>query len=828
MRSSHKGADEELLKKILRYVLWIAGSFGCLLLLAWIGLALYVTASKQKIIQKARTELKSRLGGDASIGDIEVSFSHHFPNITLHLSKIVLRDSLWQQHHHDLLNAEEVYLQLAVVRSIFSGKPRLGKVYVERGTVYLYTDSTGYSNTSALNARKNGDNGKKEESDPPDLSFLDTHLVVEKQDRHKLFDLEFHQLDCAVSRKGRALSLNTRVDAQVKSLAFNTEKGSFIKDKPLVGHFTLQYNTGSKILQFTKATVHIDGYPFVLTGRFFPDVKPDPFVLSIHTTNIPYRKVTALLTPLIQQKLDLYDIDKPVTIQADLDAGAADDHTPLITVRMNLQDASVNTPIGRFNSVTVMASFINEWVRHEKRGDENSAVRLASFTGTMQGLPLHSDTATITNLKQPMLTCDVHSSFELSKLNELAGSKTIQFRKGSCSVNLVYQGPLKENDSAVVSLNGGMTIDSATISYLPYNFQLTNGNGRIRFKDQDLFVDKLEARAGSSKIGLKGSIRNITTVIDQNASSMVMDFTLSSPRLDLEDLTPVLGRPVTAGPVHKGNKPLFGQTASRMDLLLRDGTIHLQIDANELRYQRFTGAHAKAELLFQGNQIQLKHMELSQDEGSLNLSATLRRQTGGGGNPLSFRSHIERMDLPRLFTEFNNFGQDGLIDKNLKGRLTADVEMSGMLTDKARMVNNSLKGTVNFSFRNGQLIDYEPMEKIHETVLKKRDLTEIHFAELKNQLELDTGVLTIHRMEIQSTAFLLFVEGTYNLKHGPDLSLQVPLSNLKNRNTDIPPDNKGNDGKAGVSLRLRVRRGDDGKMKISWDPFKKALKNKKK
>jgi hypothetical protein len=83
-------------------------------------------------------------------------------------------------------------------------------------------------------------------------------------------------------------------------------------------------------------------------------------------------------------------------------------------------------------------------------------------------------------------------------------------------------------------------------------------------------------------------------------------------------------------------------------------------------------------------------------------------------------------------------------------------------------------------------------------------------------------------MEIQSTAFLLFVEGIYDLRTGPDLSLQVPLSNLKkDRNAAIPPDKKGNDGKAGLSLRLRVRKGDDGKVKISWDPFRKALKKKK-
>jgi len=815
------------LKKLLRYFLWIAGSLGCLLVLAWLGLALYVTARKQTIIEKARIELRDRMGGDASIGDMEVSFFHHFPNITLHLSKVTLRDSLWQQHHHDLLNADDVYLHVAVIRSLLSREARLGTVYIERGSIYIFTDSTGYSNTSALRGRQQ-EGGKHADVQPPDFSLQETRLVMEKQDRHKLFDLVFHRLDCSISQKGRALSLKTHVDAQVKSFAFNTEKGSFLKDKPLAGNFTLQFNTGSKIIQFNKIKVQIDGHPFVLTGRFFPDVKPDPFTLNIQTSNIPYRKATALLTPIIQQKLDLYAVDKPVSVEADLDAGSADDPTPLMKIRMNLQHAGILTPAGRFNDVTVMASFTNEWIRHEKRRDENSAVQLISFTGTFLDIPLHSDSATITDLKHPMMDCDLHASFALTRLNDLAGSRTIQFRKGSCLVNVGYKGPLKENDSARVSLSGEIDVDSAAMTYIPYNFQLTEGVGKIRFRDQDLLFDRLEARAGSSKIGLKGIVRNIAPLVDQHPTNVSMDFTLSSPRLDLEDLTAVLGKPATESPSRKASKHPFGEPATRLDQLLRDVAIHLQIEATELRYQHFTGAKAKAELLFLDNGVQLQRMHLAQDDGSLSLSGTFRRQPGGGGNPLSFRSHIEQVDVHRLFAEFSDFGQDAVTNKNLKGRLTADVEMTGLLTDKARLMKNSMKGSVSFSLKDGELIDFEPMQRIHETVLKKRDFSAVRFAELKNQLDLDTTTLTIHRMEIQSTAFSLFVEGTYDLKKGPDLSLQVPVSNLKkDRNPEIPPDSKGNDGKAGLSLRLRVRRGDDGKIKISWDPFKKALKKKK-
>jgi hypothetical protein len=319
-----------------------------------------------------------------------------------------------------------------------------------------------------------------------------------------------------------------------------------------------------------------------------------------------------------------------------------------------------------------------------------------------------------------------------------------------------------------------------------------------------------------------------------------MDWSLSSPHLDLKDFTALAGRPgatsgsaTTAGSggsksgSQKTDKVLFGAAFARIDRLLKEGVVHLRLEAADLTYKNFSGAHAKADLLFSARDIRLTNMEVEQGNGSLRLQAALSREHDGSDNPISLQSHLDRVDLPRLFAAFNDFGQDALSGRNLKGNLTADIRMTGLLTNKAGMVHNSLKGTVNFNIKAGQLLNFGPMEQVHEKVLKKKDLSEIHFGELANQLDLDTTTITIHRMEIQSTAFTVFVEGTYDLKKGPDLSLQVPLSNLKGRSADIPPENKGNDGKTGLSVRLRARTGDDGKLKITWDPFKKALKKKK-
>ena len=816
------------MKKLARYSIRIAGTLLCLLLLAWLCLAAYIQLNKTTLLQQAKTQLSERLSGDVRIDSLDISFFRYWPSVAIRLTSVSIRDSTWQRHHHDLLKAATVDVTCDLWKSLRTLRFQTGSVAITHGQIYLYTDTTGYSNDYLLHVRRNPnrpDLAASENAAPtvPRITLDDIRLVMEKQ--NKVFDLDIRHLTCTFEPQDRSLLLQVHAaNVHVGNFAFNTEKGSFLQNKTLSGNFTLQYNTASKILQFEKAKLLIDGIRFVFSGRFFPSIHPDPFFLSIVTDNIHYRQATALLTPNLQQKLDEYDIDKPVAIKAQLDAGAADDPTPQIQVQLTLSDGKVLTPIGTFNGVSFKGSFTNEWTHGRKREDANSGIHLLAFTGALQGIPLRSDSIAITNLKEPLLSCDLHSQFGLTGLNDLTGSQTLRFTGGTGNMNIVYKGPLSESDTAGTVVNGNLDIDSAALLYLPYDFRLSNGRGRLVFKGQDLGIEKLAIRAGASDIQVKGLARNLVALLDQNSENVSMDWNLSTPHLDLEDLALLAGRPAPATAQHN-RKGLLGTSFSRIDRLLKEGAIHVAIEAADLHFRKFTGSHAKADLLFDNHSIRLNRLSIAQGSGSIGLKASLSRQAPGETSPLTLDSHLEQVDLPRIFASFDNFGQDALQSGNLKGRLTADIHMTGLLTGKARIVPNSLKGSVSFRITDGELVDFAPMEKIKVGFLKNRDLSIIRFPGLENQLDVDSTTVTIHRMEINSSAFTLFAQGIYDLKTGPDMSLQIPLRNLSdNHYQNIPPKSRGNDAKAGPSIRLRARRDEDGKLKISWDPFKRALK----
>ncbi|MBK9983198.1 MAG: hypothetical protein IPP15_12440 [Saprospiraceae bacterium] len=60
-----------------------------------------VSSNKGVIIAMARTQINRQVKGIVTIGDLKLNFVRTFPNLSVQLSDITLRDSLWDLHHHN-------------------------------------------------------------------------------------------------------------------------------------------------------------------------------------------------------------------------------------------------------------------------------------------------------------------------------------------------------------------------------------------------------------------------------------------------------------------------------------------------------------------------------------------------------------------------------------------------------------------------------------------------------------------------------------------------------------------------------------------------------
>lgn len=803
------------MKKSHRRLLWIFGGLLSLFLLFMVTVYFLISYNQAFIRELAITQIKSRIEGDVTLRSITPAFFKAFPDIAVNLHDLTIRDSLWNDHQIDFLKAKNIYLYLSWI-SLFKGKPEVKKVRLEDGYVHLYIDACGYRNLNLVEQVAT----KKSEGSTPVIYIRRSRFIVENDLLNAKHDIDVEYLHSDVTKRDSTVLLDIDIRSLVHGIGFNLEKGSYLKEKTLDGNLLLTYFPHQKT-ELTDVRLNIQEHPFVLQGAIFFDTDTMTYALGIHTQQIMLPDAVSLLTEAIQQHFDSISLSTPFDVEATVAGQMARKVVPAIATRFTVKDATMETPIGQLEKCSYIGHFCNQVDCASLPGDPNSAFTFSSMQADWNKITLTSCQIQIANLIHPFLVCDLQSTFELEKLNHIGESSTLQFITGTGKLDITYQGAITPKDTIRPVLNGKVLLQQAEVKYLPRNLDFKDCNGEITFSNQDLILNQLLATAGSTKLTMKGQILNLMALLNLNPEKLTMDWTISTPELHLGDFISFVSESAKIQSKKSGTKNQIIKASENIDRMLRDGTVNLTMTADNLLYKKFTATGVSASVMVAGNKIMIQRSTLQHAGGTVTVEGALTNAYQA--NQLTLKSNISRVNIPGLFKAFDNFGQDAITASNMKGQLSAKTKLELVLNDKAEIKENSLKGAIDFSVKNGELINFEPLVKITATALKNRDFSHITFAELQNRFSVSGSAFYIPKMEIRSNVVVLFVEGIYDTKKGTDMSIQVPVSNLSN----IENESMEKTGKAGVNIRLRAKTGDDGKLNISWDPLNIASKKRK-
>src|ERR1700761_8962602 len=107
--------------KWLKISLKVLAGLILLVVILVVGIMLYVTYNKDKVLKMVSSELNQNLDGQVTIGDLRPQFFKRFPQFSLELKNVIIRDRKFAEHHHTLLDAKEFYVSLNAL-SLISGK----------------------------------------------------------------------------------------------------------------------------------------------------------------------------------------------------------------------------------------------------------------------------------------------------------------------------------------------------------------------------------------------------------------------------------------------------------------------------------------------------------------------------------------------------------------------------------------------------------------------------------------------------------------------------------------------------------------------------------
>lgn len=165
-----------------------------------------------------------------------------------------------------------------------------------------------------------------------------------------------------------------------------------------------------------------------------------------------------------------------------------------------------------------------------------------------------------------------------------------------------------------------------------------------------------------------------------------------------------------------------------------------------------------------------------------------------------------------------NFGQDVVMDKNLKGRVTATIDFRSRWSNKLGINSNSVVMKSNVTVENGELVNLQSLLALSR-YLKAADFKTVKFSTLTNTIEIRNREILIPRMEIHSSAADINVSGKHSFDNIVDYKLQLYLSQLIGRKVKQQHTEFGtieDDGLGRPMLYLSMK-GPGADPKFTWD-----------
>ena len=799
---------------LLKTALRLTGILISLVVLIWCALAAYVYSDKKAVLAKITQQLNENIQGKLTIESMEPTLLKGFPGIAVSLHNVSLEDSLYPLHKHRLLQASDVDISVDIF-SILKGSAQVKNVNIVDGNIYLFTDSTGYANTDMFRKKKKA--GSKS-ARINNLSFENVEFTFENRSKFKLFRFLIYRADARVKYAGQDWTASLKTRIRFQDFTFNTIKGSFLKNKLFKGKLEVAYQKDQNKIMLSEQEVSIDNDKVLLSAQFFLAQQPVAFKLSIKADDITFSNAISLLSPNISSKLQKLNFSKPLDLKAIIDGRIKFRDTPLVRVEWAVKNNILASPIGQITNCDFTGRFTNEHVQGNGHNDPNSMVSLYDFHGEWEDIPFKVDSLHLSNLRSPVLEGRFVSSFPLTKLNPIIGGKSFAFKSGTGSLDLLYKGGISKYDTVKAYVYGNIKAVSATVAYLPRQLQFANSSAMVTFKGRDLFISNVRLAQGASVLSMNGSILNFLSLYYADPGKMMLDWSIQSDQLNLDDFSAFLGaRKAGLSPVNESRKPADNASkriSSQMDKMLDECSVRMRVQVGRLLYRSFSAENIDAALALTNSRISIDKVNLDHAGGKLSLNGIIDQR--GSTNKFALDASISNVNVQTLFTSFQNFGQDAIMDKNIRGNLFANISITGALSDKAKMLPYSLNGIVKFDLQNGSLIKFEPIQKIGKLVFRNRDFTNVAIRKLQNTLDIKGDKVVIQPMYIESSVQNLQVDGVYGFKSGTDINIDLPLRNPRRDELILNDSLRQKKGMKGLVVHLKAVDGEDGNVKIKW------------
>jgi len=717
----------------------------------------YQDKVKEYVIAELNKQLNTKIIIDGK--DIDFTIIKSFPYASVDFKNVKALEVVESKNKDTLFKAGKISFQFNII-DIFRKEYHVKKIKIDAVILKIRIDKNGKDNYHFW--KSSADTSVTAFSFSLEkivLSKIQVYYTDYKSD--KIIDALIKKSTISGKFSNTTYSMETASDLFVNLI--KVEGSTYLRKKNIHAELALDVDNKMPSYKIKNGKIKIENLLFQVFGNVINANKESIVNFGIRGKDMDIKSVLSLIPNQYKNKINDYESTGEFYFDATVKGLLTKDKTPEITADFGVKNADITQV--KDNIVLHHVNLKGRYSSGNKGNAEGSLFELSPFSATIDQGSISGELL-LHDLNNPSVSAKIKADISLEKLQRFIKIDTIETISGQLKMDASFSGEGKEFNSINyqnVTTAGDLAITDMNIKLKNNTLVFANINGDFSFNNNDIAINNLTGKVSSSDFDLKGFFRNSIGFMLKKNQDITVEASLNSKNINLNELL--------------ANKEEDTQTKSKYKLKFSEHiNVNLNSEIQHLIFRKFEASNIKGVIKLKDKKMTVDPITFSTMDGSITTSGLV---DGSDSTKILITcfSELSKININKMFFAFENFGQAAITDKNIKGVATAKIQFASVFSPDLDMDMNKLYAGLDMTVENGELNNVESMKSLSRFIDLK-ELENIRFATLKNQLEIKDKKISIPKMEIKSNALNLTTSGIHTFDNEINYKIKLSLNEL--------------------------------------------------
>lgn len=753
----------KLIKRILL-------ALGLMFLISVITLLVTAVVYEKEVKEYMNRQLNNNLRAKVIINPNDISFSliKNFPYASLNFKRVVMLESFGNassNHHDTLFAADNVALKFSIW-NLFSKDFSVKKVAVTNGKVKLKVSKDGFANWNFWKTSETHVEKRDSESAFNIESFNFENIALSYRNYKNPTDIACLINGGRIAGNFRSKQYELSVLGNVFVDRFYIDSINYVDDSPVQLDLNLFVDNDKNRYKFSDAHLSVSNQKVNVQGEYI-DNSPPYIDISLSGEEMNIQSVLSLLPDKYYKYVQDYESDGEFYCKLTIKGNWSKSASPQTTAEFGIKNADITQLSSGIilKNVNVSGSYKNE--------NDDNVLQLKTFSASLANGRIAGD-FTLKNFSSPFLKAKMNATLLLEDVRQLLKVDTLWnyplvSLSGILKADIEYEGNVNTSgkytkmDFDNVRMSGSLLFENAGLKIKNSSLAFDSINGLLVLNGNAIDVNYIKGKTLKSDFYMKGNIKNIIGYTFNDNSNVFVDAMFESNNLDLDEL-------------------LINQAAStKRDTVYKlrfskNLNFNLSSNVGHLTFRRFEAEKIRGTFQLRDQKLIADPISFYTMDGSVTATGMIDG-TQNDAILISCDANINKLNISKLFFQFEDFNQSTLTHKNIRGKGTASIQFASVMKPDLSIDPKRIYTRSELTLEGGELINFEPLKALSKYI-SLSELEDIKFSNLKNNIEIKDQKIFIPKMDIHSSALDVTISGTHAFDNSIDYHFKVLMSDV--------------------------------------------------